>query len=29
MELKPTALDFEKGDVTVPEDDVAPIPGRD
>jgi predicted dehydrogenase len=28
LTLKPTAEDFEKGPVTAPPDDVAPIPGR-
>ena len=28
LTLKPAALDFEKGPVTAPPDDVAPIPGR-
>jgi len=26
---KPTALDFEKGEVVAPPDDIAPVPGRD
>jgi len=29
LTLKPTAEDFERGPVTAPPDDVAPIPGRD
>ncbi len=29
LTLKPTAEDFEKGEVVAPEDDVAPIPGSD
>ncbi|MBN1441663.1 MAG: Gfo/Idh/MocA family oxidoreductase [Planctomycetes bacterium] len=29
LTLKPTALDFEKGEVVAPPDDVFPIPGRD
>jgi len=29
LTLKPTAEDFEKGEVTAPEDDVAAIPGKD
>jgi myo-inositol 2-dehydrogenase/D-chiro-inositol 1-dehydrogenase len=29
LTLKPTALDFEKGPVTAPPDDVVPIPGSD
>jgi myo-inositol 2-dehydrogenase/D-chiro-inositol 1-dehydrogenase len=29
LTLKPTAEDFEKGEVVAPPDDVAPIPGRD
>lgn len=28
LTLKPTALDFEKGTVTAPPDDVVPIPGK-
>ena len=28
LTLKPTALDFENGDVTAPADDVCPIPGK-
>jgi hypothetical protein len=28
LTLKPAALDFEKGPVTAPPDDVCPIPGR-
>jgi myo-inositol 2-dehydrogenase/D-chiro-inositol 1-dehydrogenase len=29
LTLKPTAMDFEMGDVTAPPDDVAPVPGRE
>lgn len=29
LTLKPTAEDFEKGEVTAPQDDVAAIPGKD
>ena len=29
LTLKPTAADFEKGDVVAPTDDIAPVPGRD
>jgi len=29
LTLKPTAEDFEKGDVVAPKDDVVPVPGRD
>ncbi|OHB62520.1 MAG: hypothetical protein A2Y76_02810 [Planctomycetes bacterium RBG_13_60_9] len=29
LTLKPTAEDFEKGQVVAPPDDVAPVPGRD
>jgi predicted dehydrogenase len=28
LTLKPTALDFETGQVTAPADDIAPVPGR-
>jgi predicted dehydrogenase len=28
LELKPSALDFEAGEVTAPDDNVAPIPGK-
>jgi predicted dehydrogenase len=29
LTLKPTAEDFEKGTVTAPPDDIAPVPGKD
>jgi hypothetical protein len=29
LTLKPTAMDFEMGEVVAPPDDVFPIPGRD
>jgi hypothetical protein len=29
LTLKPTAADFEKGEVVAPPDDVVPIPGRE
>ncbi len=29
LTLKPTAIDFENGPVTAPEDDVAAVPGKD
>jgi hypothetical protein len=29
LTLKPTAEDFETGEVEAPQDDVAPIPGKD
>ena len=29
LTMKPTAMDFEKGDVVAPPDDVCPIPGKD
>jgi hypothetical protein len=29
LTLTPTALDFEKGDIIAPEDDVPAIPGKE
>jgi hypothetical protein len=28
LELKPSALDFEAGEVTAPADNVVPVPGK-